>query len=291
MGRLRIHLCNEVVRHLDFAAQCRFAREAGYDGLEVAPFTLAPDPTRIDAAGIGSLRAIAEGEGAPVAGLHWLLAAPEGLSITSEDPETIRNTREAGRRLVGLCAALGGTYLVHGSPRQRELAPGREAEGRVRGIDYFAAMAEAAAAAGVAYVVEPLSRLDTAFVTDIGEALAIVDQVGSPALKTMIDCYAAAANGEDVPALLARHVAAGHVAHVHFNDGNKGAPGDGSIDFGAVLAVLRRHGYAGASAVEPFVYEPDGPACAARGIDHLRTLERVIAATESTGKLTRGHGP
>ena len=37
---MRISLCNEVVRDLDFAAQCALAAALGYDGLEVAPFTL-----------------------------------------------------------------------------------------------------------------------------------------------------------------------------------------------------------------------------------------------------------
>ena len=271
--RLPIHLCNEVVRDLDFPAQCRFARETGYDGLEIAPFTLAEDPTRLTSAQVRAFRSAAEGEGVAIAGLHWLLAAPAGLSITATDEETSRLTREAGRRLIGLCAELGGSYLVHGSPQQRTLPPGHEADGRARGIAYFAAMAEEARAAGLAYVIEPLSRLDTAFVNTVDEALAIIREIGSPALKTMVDCYATAANGEDVPGLLDRHLPSSEIVHVHFNDDDKRGPGEGSIDFAAVLAALRRHGCAGAAAVEPFVYLPDGPACAARAIGYLRGLE------------------
>ncbi len=39
------------------------------------------------------------------------------------------------RRLCGLCAELGGAILMHGSPDQRKLDAGREAEGRKRGIE------------------------------------------------------------------------------------------------------------------------------------------------------------
>jgi hypothetical protein len=40
-----ISLCNEVLYELDFAAQCALAKGGGYDGLEIAPLTLAEAPT------------------------------------------------------------------------------------------------------------------------------------------------------------------------------------------------------------------------------------------------------
>ena len=278
MRPMKIHLCSEVVRDLDFRSQCAFARAAGYDGLEVAPFTLCPDPTRLAAREIRELRIVAEGEGTPVAGLHWLLAAPAGLSVTATDPTIFAATCEAGRRLVDLCAGLGGAYLVHGSPGQRQLEPGREDEGRARAAAYFAAIADAAGAAGLRYVIEPLARLDTGFVNSVDEALDLIAEIGSPALATMIDCYAASANGEDIPALLDRWLPSGAIFHIHFNDDDRRGPGQGGLAFAPIVAALNAHGYAGAAAVEPFVYEPDGPASAARAIGYLRGLEAALAS-------------
>ena len=37
---MKIALCNEVIREMDFASQCQYVAALGYDGLEVAPFTL-----------------------------------------------------------------------------------------------------------------------------------------------------------------------------------------------------------------------------------------------------------
>ncbi len=93
--------------------------------------------------------------------------------------------------MCGLCAELGGKILVHGSPDQRVLAPGDEDNGRKRGIECFAAVADAAADAGVTYCIEPLARNQTAFINTVAEAAAIVRSVDSPALRTMIDCSAA----------------------------------------------------------------------------------------------------
>ena len=36
----RLALCNEVLQPMPFAQQCAVAAALGYDGLEVAPFTL-----------------------------------------------------------------------------------------------------------------------------------------------------------------------------------------------------------------------------------------------------------
>jgi sugar phosphate isomerase/epimerase len=269
---LKIFLCNEVIRDLDFPQQCVFARETGYDGLEIAPFTLSDRPHRMSAGEIGGFRAVAAAEGVKIPGLHWLLAAPPGLSITSEDDSVAAATLDFGRRLVDLCAELGGTYLVHGSPAQRGLEKGRESEGRRRGQAYLAAIAQTAEKAGVTYIIEPLSRLDTSFVTSVDEAVAMIEEIGSAALSTMIDCYAAASNAENIPLLLHRWATRGTVRHLHFNDDNRRGPGEGSTDFPAIIEALRTLDYSGTSAVEPFVYSPDGRSCAARAIGYLRGL-------------------
>lgn len=267
-----INLCSEVVRDLDFRAQCAFASAVGYDGLEIAPFTLSDMPHQLTPAQIAEIRSIAAGEGIAISGLHWLLASPAGLSITSTDAAIFRKTVDFGRRLVELCAELGGLYLVHGSPSQRQLAPGREAEGRECGIAYFAAMAEAAAVAGVSYYIEPLARKSTGFITCIEDAFAIIDRIGSPSLATMVDCYAAASNGEDIPALLRQWAPKGVIRHVHLNDPNGRGPGEGKLAFAPIIAALSELGYAGAMAVEPFAYEPDGSASAARSIGYIRGI-------------------
>jgi len=272
---IAINLCSEVVRELDFRSQCRFARAVGYDGLEVAPFTLGNAPHELGPAAIREFRSIADGEGMTIAGLHWLLASPDGLSITSADEAIHRKTVEVGRRLVALCAELGGSYLVHGSPAQRQLEPAREAEGRQQGIAYFTAMADAAETAGVTYFIEPLARTDTAFVNTVDEAAEVMTAIGSPALGTMIDCYAAASNGEDVAALLRRWLPQETVGHVHFNDPNRRGPGEGELAFGPIIDVLQEFGYRGAIGIEPFVYEPDGLACAARAIGYVRGLMEI----------------
>ncbi len=279
---MRIALCNEVLAGRDFAAQCAFAAALGYDGLEVAPFTLADDPLAIGTADRARIRRAAADAGIAITGLHWLLVKPAGLSITAADDALRARTVAAMTTLVDLCADLGGRYLVHGSPAQRRVPEG---EGRnvawSRARDAFVVAAQAAARAGVTYLVEPLPRDETDLVNTLDEAAAMVREVGHPALKTMLDAKSASlAEAVPVAELAAHWLPTGLVGHVQVNDRNRRGPGQGADRFAALLRTLRAHGYAGDIAVEPFDYVPDGPGCAARAIGYLRGL---IEALDSDG--------
>jgi len=274
---MRVSLCNEVIGELSFERQCEVAAALGYDGLEIAPMTLAEDPTTLSGTRIAELRRGASDAGIAITGLHYVLRAPAGLSITTRDEAVRRRTIEVMRALCGLCAELGGKIMVHGSPDQRKLEPGDEEDGRQRGIDCFAGVADAARAAGITYCVEPLARNQTAFVNTVQEAADIVRAIGNPALRTMVDCSAAAqAEAEPVDALVRRWLPSGLIAHIHFNDPNRRGPGEGALQFGPILAALRDGGYQGNAAIEPFVYQPDGPACAARGIGYIRGIMETL---------------
>ena len=276
---MRISLCNEVIRELSFERQCAFARTVGYDGLEIAPFTLGEDPHLIAPSQRTRLRAAAAAEGIVITSLHYLMLAPPGLSITSEASAEHQRSIDVIRRLCDLAADLGARILVHGSPAQRRLEVGREAEGRKRAVQAFAAAAEAAGNAGVTYCIEPLAITETKLVNTVAEAAAIVSEIAHPALRTMIDCCAAArAESQGLPELLRDWLPTGVVAHIHFNDPNRRGPGEGGLAFAPILGALRAGGYQGVAAVEPFLYEPDGPSCAARAIGYLRGLEERAPA-------------
>jgi D-psicose/D-tagatose/L-ribulose 3-epimerase len=279
---MKFALCNEVLQPLAFEQQCNLAAQMGYSGLEVAPFTLANDPMSITDPQAAAFRRMAESEGLAITGLHWLLVAPKGLSIVSEDDSVRRRTVDAMKRLTQLCAAMGGRYLVHGSPQQRSVPAGSTREQALaRATECFAQVAKSAEANGVVYCVEPLSTAETDLINTVAEAARIVDEVASPALKTMIDCKAAAQGEEEtISVLMERWMKSGYIAHVQVNDPNRRGPGQGELRFAPILETIARMKhegyYDGVVAVEPFDYVPDGPGCAARAIGYLQGVVEGI---------------
>jgi D-psicose/D-tagatose/L-ribulose 3-epimerase len=275
---MRIALCNEVIAPMPFPAQCEYAAKLGYDGLEIAPYTLSDEPHRMGAAQIAAARSAAEDCGVAVTGLHWLLLKPAGLSISAKDEAVRRRTIDVMLTLVDLCAELGGKYLVHGSPHQRRIEAGEtRAAAMARAKECFAAVAERAQKAGVTYCIEPLSAEQTPLINTLEEASRIVAAIGNPAVRSMLDCSAAGRmEKEPLGALVERWLPQGVIAHVQVNDRNRRGPGQGEQRFAPLFAALKRHGYAGDVAVEPFDYVPDGPGAAARAIGYIKGILEAL---------------
>ncbi|MCW5658155.1 MAG: sugar phosphate isomerase/epimerase [Burkholderiaceae bacterium] len=280
----RLALCNEVLAPWPWQRQCEYATALGYHGLEVAPYTLAADPLQITEAQAHQWAAMASDHGLQISGLHWLLVAPQGLSISHPDAAVRARTLQAIERLIELCAWLGGAYLVHGSPAQRNPQPGQSVNDALAlATEAWVAAGERAARFDVTYCIEPLARDQTTVVNTIEQALAIVRAAGLPRLKTMLDTSSAGATEvEPLPALIDRWWPSANLAHVQLNDRNRRGPGQGDDRFAPILAALARNHYAGWLAMEPFEYVPDGPSCAAHSIGYVRAL--LEAAADGSGR-------
>ena len=275
---MRIALCNEVIAPMPFPQQCEYAAKLGYDGLEIAPYTLSDEPHRLGSAQIAAARVAAQDAGVAVTGLHWLLIKPAGLSISSKDENVRKRTIDVMLALIDQCAELGGRYLVHGSPHQRRVDPGEtRAAAMARARDSFASVAERAQKAGVVYCIEPLSSEQTPLINTLDEASRMVEEIGSPSVRSMLDCSSAGRmEKEPLNALVERWLPKGLIAHVQVNDRNRRGPGQGEQRFAPIFASLKKHGYRGDVAVEPFDYVPDGPGAAARAIGYIKGIMEAL---------------
>src|SRR4051794_9849182 len=122
--QFRFAICNEIFADVPLEHACQRVRALGYEGLELAPHTLAEDATLLPQGKRLEIRTVIEDAGLAFVGLHWLLVSPPGLHITSPDEATRRRTWDYVHRAIDLCADLTDTpdhnsVIVFGSPKQR----------------------------------------------------------------------------------------------------------------------------------------------------------------------------
>jgi sugar phosphate isomerase/epimerase len=252
---MKFAICQELFENWDWERQCRFIAEVGYQGIEVAPFTLAPRITDVSLERRQTLRKQAASHGLQIIGLHWLLAKTTGLHLTSAEHSVRRATADYLIELGQACADLGGDVLVFGSPAQRSLAPdtSRE-EGLDRAAEVLTTTMPVLEDRGVKLCLEPLTPKETNFINTCGEAMELIDRVASPNLVLHQDVKAMLSERDPIPELIARY--ATRVGHFHANDGNLLGPGMGPTDFAPIFRALIAARYAGWVSVEVFDYAP-----------------------------------
>src|SRR5579864_3839749 len=118
---MRFAICNEIFQGWKLDDVFRYAAKLGYDAAEIAPFTLADSVTDIGKEERARLRKLAAKHRIEIAGIHWLLVKPEGLYINHPDGEIRKRTSAYFCELTDFCADLGGTRMILGSPKQRNI--------------------------------------------------------------------------------------------------------------------------------------------------------------------------
>jgi sugar phosphate isomerase/epimerase len=268
----RHSICNEVYQGWEFDRACRHVRETGYDGIEIAPFTLAEDPATVSAPARRNYRDIMVSEGLQFVGLHWLMVAPKGLHVTTPENELRERSWTHIRNLIDLCADLGdGGVMVFGSPLQRGTTGGSTREqATARFVDGLRGVAPHAESRGVSLLIEALPANQTDVIGSLDEAVEIMRQVNSPAIRTMFDTHNAVDETEPHASIVEKHFK--HIRHVHVNETDGGHCGTGNYEFAPVLATLKRLNYKGWISLEAFDFSPGAERIAAESLRYLTAI-------------------
>ena len=271
-------ICNEAFDKWDFAESCRVMKRLGYQGIEIAPFTLGEDPVDLTIERRREVRDIIVSEGLRFVGLHWLMVSPKGLHVTTPD-ETLRaRSWQHIRNLIDLCADLGPDgVMVFGSPKQRGSVDGLTiAEATKNYVDGLASVAVQAEERGVKLLIEALPVEQTDVVLTLDEAVMHVKSIGSPAIATMFDTHNAVDEVEPHADLVEKHFE--WIRHVHVNEIDGRHPGTGNYDFVSVFRKLNQLNYKGWISMEAFDFTPGAEVLAAESIQYLnRRIEEALA--------------
>jgi sugar phosphate isomerase/epimerase len=274
---MKFAICNETFQDWPFDKAFAFARDCGYTGIEIAPFTMNLDAREITAAQRTEVRRQAEAADLEVIGLHWLLAKTKGNYLTSPDAAVRKTTAEYIKELARLCRDLGGKIMVFGSPLQRNVLPGVTYDEALKyAAEVFQATMPTLEELDVTLAVEPLGPADGNFLTTSAEGVRLCEMVGSPNCRLHLDCKAMASEPTPIPDLLRKFRR--EMVHFHANDPNLRGPGMGELDFVPIFQALGEIDYRGWVSVEVFDYSLGPEKLAKDSIDYMLDAARKVAS-------------
>jgi len=271
--------CNESMQDLSWAKQCEIIGNAGYTGVEIAPFTLVEKG--VEEIGAGERKQMVrdmKNAGIQCLGLHWLLSPPpKGLHFTTPEDRLRQRSVDYLDALVDFCGDLGGKVMIFGSPGQRSTTQGLTVE---EAMNYFAdglaQVADHAREREVKILVEPLSSDQTDVVNTLDDAMKIVNQVDHPAISTMFDFHNTVDETEPMHELIRKYY--DHIHHIQFQDMDGTLMNTNEItpEFVKVFEVLKKLNYDKWISVEVFDFSPGGEKIAEESMKTFKEIEKRI---------------
>jgi sugar phosphate isomerase/epimerase len=278
---MKYAICNETFVGWTHQQICSLIASLGYRGLEFAPFTLGAQPLELTKETKANLKEQALASGVEIIGLHWLLARTNGYHLTHPDPNIRKQTAKYLGDLGDLCHDLGGSFLVFGSPQQRNRLPGiSSGQAFEFALDTLKLAMPRLGERGIRLCLEPLGTAETNFINTCAEAYQLIEAVEHPLCVLHLDVKALASecgtvdDSQAVAQLIRQY--ASRCGHFHANDPNRRGPGFGPMDFRPILTALRESRYTGWVSVEVFDYSPDPETIARQSIEYLRKCNRLV---------------
>jgi D-psicose/D-tagatose/L-ribulose 3-epimerase len=97
---------------------------------------------------------------------------------------------------------------------------------------------------------EPVNRFETDFINTCDQGLAMIHDVGIPALKLHLDTFHMNIEEKDLGATLRR--AGKHLGHFHACGSDRGTPGNDQTDWPSIATALKAINYQGDVVIESF---------------------------------------
>lgn len=267
---MKFGICNEIFKDWnDIGRAIDYVKSVGYDGLEIAPFTLAPYVTDIPATTRREIVRRADSAGLDILGIHWVLVGPEGLHINHPDKSVRDRTVQYLIDLVHFCGDVGGKVMIFGSPKQRNVLDGVAYQDAFDfTVGAFEQVLPTCVERGVTICMEPLASTETNFCKSAAETVTLIERISHPNFRLLLDTKAMTEEPDGRPATIRKH--ARYLAHYHANDANLEGPGFGDVDFAPIFQALKDIGYRDYVSVEVFKFDPGPEAIASQSLQYMK---------------------
>jgi len=221
----------------------KLVAQAGFPALEVSPWI----QTNLTRAAIDRLRTSLRRNDLAFAGFTAIY--PPEMTLASPSVAARRKNILYTKRLIELANDLGGTGLVWGSGRARDIPKGVPfRKGYSWLIELLRASASLADAKDIKIAIEPINRFESTIIHNAKEALVLARLVDHESVGIVYDTFHT--NLEEVSFTHPILLAGKRLAAVHVSDCNRKIPGKGHIDFRPIFDALKKVDYGGYVSLE-----------------------------------------
>jgi len=270
---MKLSICNEVFSTMDITETFPYVKSFGYDGIEIAPFTIASNVERISMERRREILKKAFENNIEVVGTHWILVCDKNVKLFNESGEANREAVNYLIKVVEFTSDIGGRIVVFGSPKQRNI-PSKEVFEKAwnSAVSTFREIGDYAKDRMVTLCIEPLSRDQTNFINNVSEAVKFVTEVGHENVKLILDVRSMCDEKRSFKDIIKEGGA--NLKHFHANDCNGYIPGSGSANYKEIMQGLLEINYSGYLSVEVFDFKPDPETIAIKSLENLRAFLR-----------------
>jgi len=235
---MALELCMHMwMRPEPLPATLRRLREAGFDGVE-----LALEPATTDAAEVR--RQLADHGLRCAGGLAMLMG---GRDLFHEDPYVRSGTIEYLRDAIRLCADLGGSFVTVPPTVGKVTLVAAAHEEWSWYVDSLAACLPLADELGVRLAAEPLNRFESYMINRADQAVRLAEDTGETC-GVCLDIFHMHMEEADWHAAI--RATEQRLVHFHVADNNRLPPGQGAVDWPALIDTLLDADYDGWLSVE-----------------------------------------
>jgi 5-keto-L-gluconate epimerase len=236
-------------------------RKLGFNGVDVF---IKPMPD----AELDRFQAGLEESGLEVSVIFPIIVFESGLVLSDPDIDSRKKAVALYKNQIDLAKTLG-SGIVLGLERGNILEGEDPAAYQDRLAPGLSEIADYAEKRGVAVSMEPIHRFLVNSFNRVEECLEFFEKYHLDTVRLLLDTFHM--NIEERSIENAVMLAGSRIGHVHTVDNNRGAPGDGHVDFVSFIGALKREGYDGYLSVET-VPEKKPYDTASRGISFLRSI-------------------
>ena len=171
------------------------------------------------------------------------LCLEERICLSDTSPAMRKKVFENLSAILRLAAHFHAPVIIGGVRGKLTGSQDQKTEQRACAIGTLLRCAQVADDLGTHLLLEPINRYETNFINSAQDGLDLIEDIGHPAVKLLLDTFHM--NIEEVDLCATIRKVGGRLGYMHFADNNRLAPGQGHIDFPAILRALAEIGYSG----------------------------------------------